>query len=126
MFLDDNVSDVQKKNGVIIMTEKHVTESYTQEENGAVKKQNGTKLIQTVSVVFLPLLWIGFFYSLSRGNESNMSSYTTIILIFSLINSDILFSRERMPNKVLNVLAKLEGILLVVLAFITIVNIIVK
>lgn len=55
-----------------------------------------------------------------------MSSYTTIILIFSLINSDILFSRERMPNKVLNVLAKLEGILLVVLAFITIVNIIVK
>lgn len=96
------------------------------EENSAVKKQPPAKLIQTISVILLPLFWGGFFYSLYRGNESNVSSYTNIIFIFSLINWDILFSRERMQNKVLNVLAKLEGILLVVLAFITIVNLILK
>lgn len=108
------------------MTEKHLAESYTQEESNAVKNQNGAKLIQTISVIVLPFLWVGFFYSLYRGDENNMSSYTNIIFIFSLINSDILFSNGKMQNKVLNALAKLEGVLLVVLAFITVVNLILK
>lgn len=107
------------------MAEKHVTEGYAEAEIGAVKKQDGTKLIQTVSVALLPFLWVGHFYSLFSGNESNVSSYTNIILIFSLVNSNVLFSRERMQNSVLNVLAKLEGVLLVVLALISIVNLIV-
>lgn len=108
------------------MGEKNLTESYNQEEKTAVKNQNGTKFIQTISVIILPFFWIGYFYSLYRGNQNNTNSYTTIILIFSLINSDILFSKARMENNILNIMAKMEGVLLVVLTVITIVNLIIK
>lgn len=108
------------------MEEKNLTGSYKQEEKVAVKNQNGTKFIQTISVIFLPVLWIGYFYSLYKGNQNNMNSYTSIIMIFSLINSDILFSRERMENSILNIMAKMEGFLLVVMAAITIANLIIK
>lgn len=108
------------------MEEKNLTGSYKQEEKVAVKNQNGTKFIQIISVIFLPVLWIGYFYSLYIGNQNNVNSYTSIIMIFSLINSDILFSKERMENSILNIMAKIEGLLLVVMAAITIVNLIIK
>lgn len=108
------------------MEEKNLTGSYKQEEKVAVKNQNGTKFIQIISVIFLPVLWIGYFYSLYKGNQNNINSYTSIIMIFSLINSDILFSKERMENSILNIMAKIEGLLLVVMAAITIVNLIIK
>lgn len=108
------------------MEEKNLTGSYKQEEKVAVKNQNGTKFIQTISVIFLPVLWIGYFYSLYKGNQNNMNSYTSIIMIFSLINSDILFSKERMENSILNIMARMEGLLLVVMAAITIANLIIK
>lgn len=108
------------------MVENESTGSYNQKENVAVKRQSGTKCIQIASVVVLPFLWIGYFYSLYRGNASDMNGLTTVILIFSLVNSDILFSKEKMENNILNILAKIEGILLVVSAAIAIVNLIIK
>lgn len=108
------------------MREKNLTENYNQEEKVTVKNQNDTKFIQIISVIFLPFLWIGYFYSLYRGNQNNMNSYTSLIFIFSLINADILFSKERMENSILNIMAKMEGVLLIVLAAITIVNLIIK
>lgn len=107
------------------MTEKNLTESYTQEENHTIKKQSGEKLFQTISLILLPVLWVGYFYSLYRGNESNISSYSIAILSLSLLNADVLMKGEKTQYKVFDILAKLESILLVVLGIITIVLVII-
>lgn len=108
------------------MTEKHLTESYMSEEICTNKKQRSAKLFQTVTLVFLTLFWGGYFYSLYRGNESNISWYIGLILIFSLLNQDVLFQGEKIENKVLNILAKLEGILFVGGVIVAIVHLILK
>lgn len=107
------------------MEEKKLTGSYIQKEDGTVKKQSDIKHIQILVTLVLPFLWIGYFYSCYRGNESNMNSYTSIILICSFMNSDLLWSKARMENNVLNWIAKIEGILLIVLAVIMIINVLI-
>lgn len=77
------------------MTEKQSTESYMHEDICTNKKQSSAKLFQTVTLVFLTLFWGGYFYSLYRGNESNISWYIGLILIFSLLNQDVLFQGEK-------------------------------
>lgn len=108
------------------MAEKHAAESSTQIDNCTVKNQGGAKLFQTLTVLLIPFLWVGYFYSLYRGNESNMSHYSLMILIFSLLIQDIWFKKEKMQNKILNILANLEGILFVAWAVVTIVLLIIK
>ncbi|MBX9033253.1 hypothetical protein [Gordonibacter massiliensis (ex Traore et al. 2017)] len=89
-------------------------------------KGRGNRAFRIITLVALPLLWIGFFHSLFTGNEGNMSSYSLVILMFSLLNADVLIKGEKLPNKVLNVLAKANCVLLFLWAVATIVHVLVK
>ena len=75
-------------------------------------KERGTMIFQVITMIALPLLWIGFFYALYVGNEGNMSSYSLLILMFSLLNADVLVKGEKLQSKALNVLAKVNAVLL--------------
>lgn len=55
-----------------------------------------------------------------------MSSYSMAALALSLMNADVLFKGEKTQYRAFDVLAKIEAILIVVLAIISIVLIIVK
>lgn len=89
-------------------------------------KDRGNKAFRIITLVALPLLWIGFFHSLFTGSEANMSSYSLVILMFSLLNADVLIKGEKLPNKALNVLAKANCVLVFVWAAATIVHVLVK
>lgn len=58
----------------------------------------------------------GVCVALYRANERNISSYFSLVMIFSLINADLLFTTKRAQNRALNILAKVQGILLFALA----------
>lgn len=108
------------------MVEKQLTEGSAQAENDTIKKQRNTKIFQTLTLIFLLFVWIGYFNSLYRGNESNMSWYSLLIITLSFSNQDVLFKGEKIQNKALNILAKLESILLVVWGVVTVVSLILK
>lgn len=103
------------------MTEKHLTTSYTPEEKKAINKQKETKLFQIISFIFLPLFWIGYFYSLYKGNQNNIFSYSIAILTISLLHADVLMKGEKTQYKIFDIMARLESMLLVILGIITIV-----
>ena len=89
-------------------------------------KERGNRAFRIITLIALPLLWIGFFHSLVTGNEGNMSSYSLVILMFSLLNADVLIKGEKLSNKVLDVLAKTNCVLLFLWAAATIVHVLVK
>ena len=89
-------------------------------------KERGNRAFRIITLIALPLLWIGFFHSLFTGNEGNMSSYSLVILMFSLLNADVLIKGEKLSNKVLDVLAKTNCVLLFLWAAATIVHVLVK
>lgn len=106
--------DMEDKKGRLIMMGKNLAEGYVQAENRTIKRQKEDRVIQTISLIALPILWVGYFYSIYRANETNVSSYMFGIMMFSLINSDVLFKGEKTQYKALDILAKIEGILLVI------------
>ena len=89
-------------------------------------KDRGNKAFRIITLIALPLLWIGFFHSLFTGNEANMSSYSLVILMFSLLNADVLIKGEKLSNKVLDVLAKTNCVLLFLWAAATIIHVLLK
>lgn len=89
-------------------------------------KERGNRAFRIITLIALSLLWIGFFHSLFTGNEGNMSSYSLVILMFSLLNADVLIKGEKLSNKVLDVLAKTNCVLLFLWAAATIVHVLVK
>lgn len=91
-----------------------------------IRNERGMKIFQSVTLVFLALFWIGFAISYYRGIENNISTYGILILAFSLINQEVLFKGEKAQNKLLDVLAKAEGILLCAGALVTIIQLILK
>jgi type III secretory pathway component EscU len=102
------------------MAEKNMTASITD------KRQQYMKLFQTITLVILTLVWIVFGYALYRGYSTYISRYALLILPLSLMNLKVMFTREKAENKVLNILAKLNGVLLLVWAIVTIISVIVK
>lgn len=96
----------------------------------AAKERNDTfmKWFQSATLVFLLILWVGYCIALFRGTATvdGVSTYTLSIIMFSLLNADVLFGREKAQNKVLDVIAKTEGILLLILAFATVILTLVK
>ena len=108
------------------MAEKHLINNDAQEENFKNKKERVNKQFQTITLAVLPFLWVGYFYSLYSGSESSVLTYMGAILAISVLNADVLFKCEKTQYKILNILAKIESILLVVSALITIVMTIVK
>ena len=55
-----------------------------------------------------------------------MSSYSLVILMFSLLNADVLIKGEKLSNKVLDVLAKANCVLLFLWAAATIIHVLLK
>lgn len=93
-------------------------ESYL--EKRCIQKEDEKKykeVFQGLSMILLFFGWIGCGYALYRGNSGNLSFYSTMIVLFSLLNADILFCVNKAKNKVVNILAKLFGILFVIGAF---------
>ena len=119
----------------IIMVEERLEEApasaqaaglFEQRKDPEVRKQQDANLFRVITLIMLPLTWIGFFYSLFTGNEGNTNSYSLMILVFSLLNADVLVKGEKLSNKVLNVLAKANCVLFFIWALANIVYILVK
>ena len=89
-------------------------------------KERGNRAFRIITLIALPLLWIGFFHSLFTGNEGNMNSYSLMIPFFSLLNADVLVKGEKLSNKVLNVLARANCVLFFAWALANIVYLIAK
>ena len=77
------------------MTEKQLTENYTKKEE---TKQRSLRIFQMITLIALALFWVGYFYALYRGNDRNMSSYSILILAFTLLNSDVLLAGKKTKN----------------------------
>lgn len=104
----------------------HSTGSYAQENEPTLSKRKGIVPFRAITLIALPLLWIGYFYSLYQGNDSNMSNYSLVILMFSMLNADVLIKGEKLPNKVLDILAKVNCIMVFIWAVITVVQLLLK
>ena len=99
-----------------------------------INRQKGEKIFQIITLIVLPLFWIGYGRALYIGNQNmfyignqnNISSYSLLILTFSILNCKVLFAGEKMHNRVLDVLAKLDGFLFLAWAVMTIVSLIMK
>lgn len=82
----------------------------------AIQKKKESGIFQAITLIALALFWVGYAFALYRANERNVSSYFSLIMIFSLINADLLFTTKQAQNRALNILAKVHGILLFALA----------
>ena len=91
-----------------------------------IRNERWMKMFQSVTLVFLALFWIGYAVSYYRGIDNNISTYGILIMTFSLLNQEVLFKGEKAQNRVLDLLATAEGILLCVWAVITIVQLLLK
>lgn len=84
------------------------------------KSDRYAKVFQSLTLIALVFFWAGYFYSLYNGNNSNISSYPFLIIAFSILNAQVLFTKEKAVNKSLDIVAKCEGILFCVWAFATV------
>lgn len=91
-----------------------------------INRQKGEKIFQMITLIALPFFWAGYGWALYIGNQNNISSYSLLILTFSILNCKVLFAGEKMYNRVLDVLAKFDGFLFLAWAVMTIVSLIMK
>ena len=108
------------------MTENKFAEKNIQCKAFAERKQKEIKGFQKVTLIALTIFWIGYGYAYFFGSSSNLSYYFLLILIFSILNINVIFGIEKMQNRVFNILAKLNGVLFFVWALLTIVSLILK
>lgn len=99
---------------------------FEQRKDPEFRKRQDASLFRTITLVMLPFVWAGFAYSLFTGNEGNMNSYSLMILMFSLLNADVLVKGEKLSNKVLDVLAKANCVLFFAWALANIVYLLAK
>lgn len=108
------------------MAERNSTVYLNKEPNYAVSQRKDLKFLKTVNLLFLLFLWIGYACSLYSGEDNKTSNYSLLILAFSLINFNTMCGEEKLENKVLNILAKLEGVLYFIWVFITVIQLFLK
>lgn len=96
--------------------------NFTKTAEGIVQERNDryAKVFQLLTLITLVFFWAGYFYSLYNGNSNNISSYPFLIIAFSILNAQVLFTKEKAVNRGLDILAKCEGILFCVWAFATV------
>lgn len=99
---------------------------FEQRKDPELRKRQDASLFQTITLIVLPFVWAGFFYSLCTGNESNMNGYSLMLLFFSMLNADVLIKGEKLSNKALNVLAKANCVLFFAWALANVVYLLVK
>ena len=102
------------------MADKHLAKNYFSSERKDMKFLKGFTL-----VALLPF-WAGYAFALYNGNSNNLSNYSLLILAFSLMNFNAICGVEKIENKVLNLIAKLDGFLFFIWVFVTIIQLLIK
>lgn len=108
------------------MTEKNLTEKLGGKSNNFTRERKDIKFLKVFTLIALLPLWAGYAFALYNGNGNNLSNYSLLILAFSFINFNALCGVEKIENKPLNAIAKLDGVLFFVWAFITILQLLIK
>ncbi|MDE7055204.1 MAG: hypothetical protein K2O84_10405 [Oscillospiraceae bacterium] len=108
------------------MAEKQATESFTAGNDRSSGQKEDRKFLQVFTLIALPLLWAGYAFALYNGNDGKISSYSLLIVAFSLANFRALCGTEKFENTALDILAKLDGVLFFLWAVITIISVVIK
>ena len=106
------------------MADKHLTENL--KGNYCSSERKDMKFLKGFTLVALLPLWAGYAFALYNGDSNNLSNYSLLILAFSLMNFNAICGEEKIENKVLNLVAKLDGVLFFVWTFVTIIQLLLK
>lgn len=105
------------------MADKHLTDNL--KGNYFSSERKDMRFLKGFTLIALLPLWAGYAFALYNGDNNNLSNYS-LILAFSLMNIDALCGVEKMKNKALNVIAKMDGVLFFVWVLVTIVQLLIK
>ena len=108
------------------MAEKNLTENLKRKTNCSASERKDMKFLKDFTLVALLPLWAGYAYSLYNGNSNNLSNYSLLILAFSFMNFNAICGVEKIENKSLHVIAKLDGVLFFVWALVTVIQLLLK
>lgn len=108
------------------MVENHSTKELQGETRGIISQRKDMKFLKGFTLIAVIPLWIGYAFSLYKGDSNNLSDYSFLIVAFSLVNFNALCGTEKLENRTLNLLAKLDGILFFCWALIMIVQVLIK
>ena len=108
------------------MTEKILTENLKRKTACSASERKDMKFLKGFTLVALLPLWAGYAFALYNGDSNNFSNYSLLILAFSFMNFNAICGEEKIENKPLNVIAKLDGVLFFVWAFLTVVQLLLK
>ena len=84
------------------------------------------RFLKGFTLIALLPLWAGYAFALYNGDSNNLSNYSLLILAFSLMNFNAICGEEKIENKILNLVAKLDGVLFFVWTFVTIIQLLLK
>lgn len=80
-----------------------------------------SKVFTAVIQVALFIGFVGYYFSLYNNNKSNISAYTTFILIFACLNGAF-FTKKKLDKEISNALIALNGILFVIWVIVVVVQ----
>ncbi len=106
------------------MADKHLTENL--KGNYFSSERKDMKFLKGFTLIALLPLWTGYAFALYNGDSNNLSNYSLLILAFSLMNFNAICGEENIENKILNLVAKLDGVLFFVWTFVTIIQLLLK
>lgn len=106
------------------MADKHLTENL--KGNYFSSERKDMKFLKGFTLIALLPLWTGYAFALYNGDSNNLSNYSLLILAFSLMNFNAICGEENTENKILNLVAKLDGVLFFVWTFVTIIQLLLK
>ena len=106
------------------MADKHLTKDL--KENYFSSERKDMKFLKGFTLVALLPIWAGYAFALYNGDSNNLSNYSLLILAFSAMNFNSICGVEKIENKVVNLVAKLDGVLFFVWVFVTIIKLLLK
>ena len=106
------------------MTDKHLTENL--KGNYFSSERKDMTFLKGITLVALLPIWVGYAFALFNGDSNNFSNYSLLILAFSAMNFNAICGVEKIENKVLNLIAKLDGVLFFIWVSVTIIQLLIK
>ena len=106
------------------MADKHLTDNL--KGNYFSSERKDMKFLKGFTLIALLPFWAGYAFALYNGDNNNLSNYSLLILAFSLMNFNALCGVEKIENKALNLIAKMDGVLFFVWALVTVVQLLIK
>ena len=106
------------------MADKHLTENL--KGNYFSSERKDMTFLKGITLVALLPIWAGYAFALYNGDSNNLSNYSLLILAFSAMNFNAICGVEKIENQVLNLVAKLDGVLFFVWVFVTIIQLLLK